>query len=355
MNNLIDLFREVKECDYKGEHYSVRDNGAVMRHPKKHNHLRPLDNLWTFGKKNENNGYMFIGGVRVHQIVATAFHGIPEDKNMVVDHKDTNRCNNRPENLHWITRLENVLNNPITRAKIEFICGSIEKFIEDPSILRFYENENPNFHWMRSVTLEEAKISYDRWMSWANNPTKHIVKEKSNIDDWLYQQPDQNRTEYLMKNWKAESRSKNKKELMNSEFDIMEDNYYSNLKTSLTENALQLNWNIPSEFPNTPVSISSTPLEDYMRNLREGKIFCKNNLYQSMVNKYALNKDRSALIVLTKSSGIKKYALAKVIYKDGNFIHCSERFFFHEEGGLKYFTLAIGERWEGGDVFDDFC
>ena len=38
MNNLIDLFREVKECDYKGEHYSVRDNGAVMRHPKKHNH-----------------------------------------------------------------------------------------------------------------------------------------------------------------------------------------------------------------------------------------------------------------------------------------------------------------------------
>lgn len=211
MNNLIDLFREVKECDYKGEHYSVRDNGAVMRHPKKHNHLRPLDNLWTFGKKNENNGYMFIGGVRVHQIVATAFHGIPEDKNMVVDHKDTNRCNNRPENLHWITRLENVLNNPITRAKIEFICGSIEKFIENPSILRFYENENPNFHWMRSVTLEEAKISYDRWMSWANNPTKHIVKEKSNIDDWLYQQPDQNRTEYLMKNWRAESRSKNKK------------------------------------------------------------------------------------------------------------------------------------------------
>jgi hypothetical protein len=27
-------------------------------------------------KENENNGYMFIGGVRVHQIVATAFHGL---------------------------------------------------------------------------------------------------------------------------------------------------------------------------------------------------------------------------------------------------------------------------------------
>ena len=30
MDSLLDSYSEVRECDYKGEHYSVRDNGAVM-------------------------------------------------------------------------------------------------------------------------------------------------------------------------------------------------------------------------------------------------------------------------------------------------------------------------------------
>ena len=34
MKDQIDIFEKESECDYKGEHYSVRDNGAVMRHPK---------------------------------------------------------------------------------------------------------------------------------------------------------------------------------------------------------------------------------------------------------------------------------------------------------------------------------
>ena len=41
---LLNTFTEVKECDYKGEHYSVRDNGAIMRHPKT-TRVRPKDNI----------------------------------------------------------------------------------------------------------------------------------------------------------------------------------------------------------------------------------------------------------------------------------------------------------------------
>ena len=51
MDDLIDIFDKVADCEYKGEHYSARDNGAVMRHPKTPNRPRPLDNKWTFGKK----------------------------------------------------------------------------------------------------------------------------------------------------------------------------------------------------------------------------------------------------------------------------------------------------------------
>jgi hypothetical protein len=29
--------------------------------------------------------------------------------------------------------------------------------------------------------------------------------------------------------------------------------------------------------------------------------------------------------------------------------------FFDENGAKKYFTLAQGKEWTGGDVFDDYC
>ena len=53
MENLLDSYSEVRECDYKDEHYSVRDNGAVMRHPKPGKKARPNDNEWTFGTRDE--------------------------------------------------------------------------------------------------------------------------------------------------------------------------------------------------------------------------------------------------------------------------------------------------------------
>ncbi len=134
----IDDYKEVKDCIYKEEHYSVRDNGAVMRHPREGKRIRKDDNVWTFGKPNDITGYMEIAGQRVHRIVAFAFHGNPPTDQHVVDHIDTNRRNNRPGNLRWLTRLENALNNPITRARIENLCGSIEVFLADPSILRVH-------------------------------------------------------------------------------------------------------------------------------------------------------------------------------------------------------------------------
>lgn len=35
---MINDDKEVKECVYKDEHYSVRDNGAVMRHLREGKH-----------------------------------------------------------------------------------------------------------------------------------------------------------------------------------------------------------------------------------------------------------------------------------------------------------------------------
>lgn len=187
----INDYVQEKSCTYKGELYKVRDNGAIMRLTPQGKNKRKLDNEWTFGTKNEKNGYMTIAGHRVHIIVATAFFGPKDSKTYVVDHKDTNRCNNRPENLRWLTRLENVLKNEITREKIIYICGSIESFLEDPSQLNGYENENPNFAWMRTVTPEEAKNCLENWKRLQKNP-KEKHRQSEPISEWIYSNPHAN-------------------------------------------------------------------------------------------------------------------------------------------------------------------
>lgn len=51
-------YKNEKQCEYKGETYSVRDNGAVMRHSREGKRLRKDDNVWTFGKKDNTNGFL---------------------------------------------------------------------------------------------------------------------------------------------------------------------------------------------------------------------------------------------------------------------------------------------------------
>lgn len=163
----LEAFGRETQCIYRGEEYLVRDNGAVLRRRRARKRRRPLDDKWTFGKACADSGYMMVSAHRVHQIVATAFHGPAKGSGYVVDHIDTNRRNNRPENLRWVTRLDNALQNPVTRKKIEYLCGSIERFLANPSMLNDLQGD-PSFGWMRTVTKEEAENCRKRMLLWAN-------------------------------------------------------------------------------------------------------------------------------------------------------------------------------------------
>ena len=123
---------------------------------------------------------------RVHRIVATAFHGKPPQENYIVDHIDTNCRNNRPENLRWVSRLENALLNPITRKRIVFHCGSIERFLDDPSILRDAKLSK-NFEWMRTVTKEEAQNFKKNILKWSKRDSKRkfICENDCSIEELL--------------------------------------------------------------------------------------------------------------------------------------------------------------------------
>ena len=321
----VDEYNETKDCIYKDEHYSVRDNGAVMRHPREGKRLRKDDNVWTFGKPNEKTGYMEIAGQRVHRIVAFAFLGDPPTEQHVVDHIDTNRRNNRPENLRWLTRLENALNNPITRARIENLCGSIEVFLADPSVLRGHEKIDPNFNWMRTVSPEEARASLERLTNWAK---EHPKPQGGSLGEWIFQEQKQGSRPYIPLHYQQPE----------PEEQETADTHPIETK-SLTPNAIQLDWKHPVEFPCCPQQVTGKPLETYHANLKEGKIFSKNSFGESTILKYGLTSSETLWVMCNISIGWKTHAITKITYKDG--------LFYHENMGV----FDIGDEPE--ELFDD--
>lgn len=136
-DDALNQFSQERKTVYQDESYLVRDNGAICRQPRPDKWVRRYDSEWTFGNKIAA-GYRYLSRHAVHRVVATAFHGNPPSKNHVVDHIDTNRENNRPENLRWVTRAENLYENPITLKRIESIWGSVEL------MLNYFKNVSPD-------------------------------------------------------------------------------------------------------------------------------------------------------------------------------------------------------------------
>ena len=126
---------------------------------------------------------------------------------------------------------------------------------------------------------------------------------------------------------------------------------------SLTRGAAQRNWRTPTEFPYCPQKISNTPLEDYLKNLQIGKIFCKHQYGQSEVVKFGLSKDKKSIVVqcFDAENPVKSWYIAKITFENDLIVHTAYTSCFTEEGAEKYYILALGEEWTGGDVFDDYC
>lgn len=367
---LIDVndFNQELDCVYAGEHYGVRDNGAVMRFPHDGRRPRPKDNQWTFGKPNENTGYMEIVTVRVHRVVATAFHGNPPTSEHVVDHIDTNRRNNRPENLRWLTRLENALCNPITVRRIELICGSIEAFLADPSKL-FDSSFDRNFEWMRAVTLEEAQTCLERMHLWAKS---NKSSSGGAIGEWVFD-PASSQNPLSLKGLKNSWQTTEILDVTKSKFYVppteppvrnklfeapQERQVYSeaSLVIAKTPNAAQRNWRTPSEFPCCPQSETDVSILAYVENLKVGAVFSKNHFSEHIVLETAIALESASLWVMCENKdGLKPWSLAKVTYEDSLFVHESLGQFFGEDGAKQALCLAQGLEWTGGPTFDEFA
>lgn len=347
MVDINEFTREVI-CEYKGEVYSVRDNGAVMRHVREGKKARKLDNVLTFGTKDKVKGYMMINSHRVHIIVAKAFIPGNEDGRKVVDHIDTNRCNNRVENLRWLTRLENVLLNEATLKRVTYLCGGdINKFIENPSILRDLSGDNQDIMWMRTVTAEEAKLAWEHILEWAKRPssTFKMMKQKEgikNFDEWLKVHdvkdkgyPHEGTTDEPMFDMceGIAEQPNSTKDYTNSHFVendgvIRERNEWEKKtefakvkKESLIKGALQINFYEKMKFPLCPDDPNGG-LETYAQNLAVGKVVAASeNGDEYTIESVGWTWEWDAIQVALKMNGQKTYTCLHISFEDGKFLH----------------------------------
>lgn len=329
MTNIgVDDFQRQVECEYDGESYSVRDNGSVLRHHRDDKRKRALDNQWTFGKENSANPYLGIAGVRVHRIVATSFHGNPPDPKYVVDHIDSNCRNNRPENLRWLTRLENSLKNPATRKKIEYLCGSIDAFLDNPSMLNEIHLE-PNIAWMRAVTPEEARDCKVRMDIWANLRTKRkstvgASDRKSSFGDRVFKP---------LQKWEIG-------------FDRA-----LGISMALTPWCVQYFWRANAYFPCCPLECGANPLKDYFRHIKRGAIFAHSDHEEfcpklTVLESVLLEAKSSILVMTQREDG--KWAIVGIEF------HKKSRHFIHFILGMYSNMHEAGEGFSSKEKYCNF-
>ena len=106
-------------------------------------------------------------------------------------------------------------------------------------------------------------------------------------------------------------------------------------------------------------SHSEASLEKYYQNLKINKIFCYKSFQRETVTykivECYLNKETETLSVATRTTGgIKSLYLTSIRIENNSFVY-DTRSFFSPDGLNKYMTLAKGEEWTGGDIFDDYC
>ena len=335
LEDILGQYEHEKACEYRGEIYHVRDNGSVFRCQKPNKRRRPLDDKWTFGVTCKRKGYMNFSSEVIHRIVATAFHGKQPSEKHIVDHIDTNKKNNRPENLRWVTRLENILLNPITLSRIEYKYGSIDAFFSNPSQLIDGELEQ-NFEWMRTVTKEESNNTRTNLICWAKQGK---IPKGGKLGEWIF------------------------KQIKVSEQPAPVIDYILS-KTPNAAQQIMFDNDKPNEFPSTPLTINSNPLLSYLNNLNEGKVFFRNHNGEYVIVKSGYSSDRQSIFVLTRADYVYRennegeynpvpisnvqeqvsisdlsHSLNEITYKDKLFIHSKVESGFHPKEELEEMFL----------------
>lgn len=373
-DELIDIFDKEVTCTYRGEIYQVRDNGAVFRHARKNQRRRPKDEKWDFGTIDKQKGYLNFASEAVHRIVATAFLGDPPTNKHIVDHIDTNKQNNRPENLRWVTRIENILLNPISLTRVLYLYGSIDNFLSNPS-KPVGGTLDQNFDWMRTVTKEESENTKTNLLNWAKEGK---IPRGGSLGDWVYQKFGVHSEERINEIFKQVEKktgisrqalcfSKAKRgnyydariytaKLLKAELNLSEHEIGKILGLSATtvnlyleisadrysgdyeeirerqfqqrfeitpENYIQKNWTAQSDFPLCPQEVFDDPIAEYSELIKANELFFHTSYYHTtIIQSQIINQE--VLLVLYEicyKDREDRWGIMKITFENEKFVH----------------------------------
>ncbi len=108
-------------------------------------------------------------------------------------------------------------------------------------------------------------------------------------------------------------------------------------------------------FPLCPAAESQNTLQDYQANLEPDAIlFQRDQELITVIESEIIDETHSLHIKCNRAGAVKKHCLIIVTLINGWFVH-SIQTYFKQESLEKYYTIAQGKNWEGGEVFDDYC
>lgn len=142
--------------------------------------------LIDFSKRHPTR-YHQVHGLYVHRMVAELF--VPNtEKKPFIDHINTDRLDNRAENLRWVTQTEN-MSNPLTRKKLK-ACWTEELRKSHAASVKRYADEHPEWKANISKTKKEYYSNPDNRKKQSER-MKRAVQENENwggsyLKGWKY-------------------------------------------------------------------------------------------------------------------------------------------------------------------------
>lgn len=187
----LDCIEQWKDIpDYEGL-YQVSDLGRVKRLDRYKNHSSGKGTFLSKEKiltqQNNNKFYLFISLSKnsikkqftIHSLVANTFLNHKSNQsNLVIDHKDNKRQNNKLFNLQLITPRENSSKDRINKSGFTGVKKTTNRFV---SII---ENKGKTFNLGSFDTPEEASEKYNQAVRLidANKDIFHLVKTRINLN-----------------------------------------------------------------------------------------------------------------------------------------------------------------------------